>query len=220
MKTTIISLGGSLIVPEKVDVHFLKGFRELILGHEDRFVIICGGGSIAREYQKAAREIADITHTDADWVGIMSTKLNAELVRAIFADRAFEKVIEPEHRIETDKRIIIASGYHPGWSTDKGAVLLARHFGAKRVINMSNIDKVYDKDPKHNDDARPLDRIAWRDFLSMTGTDWVPGKNVPFDPVASRLAMETGIEVVVIGKDMVNLKRCLDGGGFTGTLIS
>jgi len=119
MDTAIISLGGSLIVPEKVDVEFLKGFRKLILTHHKRFVIICGGGHIAREYQKAAREIAEISHHDADWVGIMSTKLNAELVRAIFSDVAHERVIEPEQKVESRKRIIIASGYHPGWSTDK-----------------------------------------------------------------------------------------------------
>ena len=55
MKPIIISLGGSIVVPDKIDYNFLKKFRALILKHVKkgkRFVLICGGGATARLYQK------------------------------------------------------------------------------------------------------------------------------------------------------------------------
>ena len=56
----VISLGGSLIVPDQIDVQFLKGFRNLILSQVkkgNRFIIICGGGRIARNYFTALQKI-------------------------------------------------------------------------------------------------------------------------------------------------------------------
>ena len=54
----------------------------------------------------------------------------------------------------------------------------------------------------------------------IVGDEWKPGMNIPFDPVASRDAAKAGIKVVIIGKDIENLKRCIDGKEFEGTTIS
>jgi len=99
-------------------------------------------------------------------------------------------------------------------------VLLAERFNAKMVINLSNIEKVYTADPKKDPAARPLDRISWEDFRAMVGDEWVPGKNVPFDPVASRRAQEIGLKVIcAAGRDLENLAGIIRGGNFTGTTI-
>ena len=99
-KTIVISLGGSIIVPERIDVPFLKKFKQIIMGLQaDRFVIICGGGKIARDYQEAAKATAVIRTEDLDWIGIAATRLNAELVRSSFGDEAHEKVIhDPDEK--------------------------------------------------------------------------------------------------------------------------
>jgi uridylate kinase len=79
---------------------------------------------------------------------------------------------------------------------------------------------VYTADPKQNPNARPIDRISWADFRAMVGDDWVPGKNVPFDPVASRHAAKIGLKVVcAAGKNLENLRKILSGGDFIGTII-
>jgi len=225
MQTTVISLGGSLICPDELDTEFLKSFRKLILeyvnkGH--RFIICCGGGRICRKYQKAASVVTEVKDVDRDWIGIISTKLNAELVRAIFSEFAYEKVMDdPEEKIETEKPVIIGSGYLPGHSSDVDAVLLAKNFGADRVINMSNIDQVYTADPKKDGNAEPIDEITWTEFLDLIGEEWEPGKNVPFDATASKNAKEMNLEVVVLnGKDLDNLKLCIEGKEFKGTRIS
>jgi len=222
LKTIVISLGGSIIVPEEVDVPFLKRFREIILNLKDeRFIVICGGGKICRNYQNAARETAEIPKEDLDWIGISATRLNAELVRSIFGDEAHKKVIhDPDEEIEVSKRVIIGAGFEPGSSTDLRAVQLARRFGAVRVINMSNIDYVYSADPKKEPNAERLERISWSAFRKLVGDEWDPGLNMPFDPIASREAEKLGLEVIIIGNDIQNIEDLLKNEGFRGTTIT
>ncbi|NQU13426.1 MAG: UMP kinase [Desulfobacteraceae bacterium] len=221
-KALVISLGGSIIVPARIDSDFLKRFREIILGLEQaRFVIICGGGKICRNYQNAAREMAEISKEDLDWIGIQATRLNAELVRSIFGETAYKKVIhDPHEEIDTSKRIVIGAGFEPGSSTDLRAVQVAERFGAGKVVNMSNIDYVYDDDPKKNPLAKKLTNITWADFRKLVGSEWAPGLNMPFDPIASKEAEKLGLEVVIIGNEISNLKRVLKGESYNGTTIS
>ena len=88
-KTIVLSLGGSLIFPKGVDIEFLKNFRKTIekyvrKGH--KFVIICGGGKIARELQQAASKVSKPTNEELDWLGIYATRLNAKLIRTVLKD--------------------------------------------------------------------------------------------------------------------------------------
>ncbi|MCJ7687048.1 MAG: UMP kinase [Desulfobacteraceae bacterium] len=222
MDTLVISLGGSIIVPGEIDKVFLKKLRESTLRLEQtRFMIICGGGKICRNYQNAAKEIADVSKEDLDWIGISATRLNAELVRSIFGEEAYQKVIhDPYEQIDSSKRVIIGAGFEPGSSTDLRAVQLAKRFGAARVINMSNIDYVYSADPKIDPDAERLTEIAWSEFRKLVGDEWDPGLNMPFDPIASREAAQLGLEVIVIGNNIANLEKLLKGDPFRGTTIS
>ncbi len=221
-KTVVISLGGSIIVPEEVDIHFLKVFKQIIQSlRDEQFIIICGGGKICRNYQNAARETAEVSKEDLDWIGIGATRLNAELVRSTFGKDASGKVIhDPDEEIDASKRIIIGAGFEPGSSTDLRAVQLAKRFGAVRVINMSNIDYVYSADPKKDPDAKRLTSISWPEFRKLVGDEWDPGLNMPFDPIASKKAEQLGLEVIIIGNDIDNLEKLLRGEDFKGTTIS
>jgi uridylate kinase len=221
-KTVVMSLGGSIIVPEEIDVPFLKIFKEIIQSLKDeRFIVICGGGKICRNYQNAARETAEVSKEDLDWIGISATRLNAELVRSIFGDEAHNKVIhDPDEEIDGSKRIVIGAGFEPGSSTDLRAVQLANRFGAVRVINMSNIDYVYSGDPKKDPNAERLEEVSWSQFRKLVGDEWDPGLSMPFDPIASREAEALGLEVIIIGNDVDNLEKLLRGEAFKGTTIS
>jgi len=225
---TIISLGGSVVAPEGADAKFLKDFARLVreLLEEDkerRFVFVVGGGGPARIWQKAYREVCGDAAKDdeADRIGIMATRLNAQLVKAVMAEWCPQDVVtDPTAEGSITGRVLVAAGWKPGFSSDNDAVLLAERFNAETVINLSNIEKVYTDDPKKNPDARPLDRISWDDFRAMVGDKWVPGTNVPFDPVASRRARELGLKVIcAAGKNLENLKKIIRGGDFTGTTI-
>lgn len=224
METVVISLGGSVLAPAVIDHEYLKCFRELILrlaNDDRRFIIICGGGKTAREYQSAASKVVNLTDDDLDWLGIHATRLNAHLLRTIFRDVANKRVVKnPNDKIDFREKVLIAAGWKPGWSTDHDAVLLAKNFGASTVINISNVNNVYDKDPSRNPDAKPIESIGWKEFRKMVGSKWSPGLNTPFDPVASRKAEKFNLKVVIMGKNIENLENFILGKQFKGTVIS
>lgn len=224
---TVISLGGSIVAPESVDTEFLLAFKQLIKEQLDadekkRFIFVVGGGGPARSWQKAFRSIVPQSADEqADWIGIMATRLNAQLLKAVMHEWCPQDVVtDPTQVGPFVGRVLVASGWKPGFSTDYDAVLLAERFQADCVINLSNIAKVYTDDPKKNPQAEPIDRISWDDFRAIVGDEWTPGKNVPFDPVASRHAAKIGIRVIcAAGKDLDNVRKLLDGKDFIGTSI-
>jgi uridylate kinase len=226
---TVISLGGSIVAPDGVDEEFLKKFVSLIreMLEEDekrRFIFVVGGGGPARAWQKAYRAVcgdAGFSGEEADWIGIMATRLNARLVKAVMGEWCCQDVVSDPTQVEPlVGRVMVASGWKPGFSTDYDAVLLAERFQAPVVINLSNIEKVYTGDPKEDPNAKPIDKISWAEFRALVGDEWAPGKNVPFDPVASRHAAKIGLKVIcAAGKNLENLKKILRGEDFTGTSI-
>jgi uridylate kinase len=224
---TVVSLGGSIVAPDSVDVDFLKSFVSIVgeFLREDekrRFIFVVGGGGPARTWQKAYREVAGNAKDDqADWIGIMATRLNAQLLKAIMGDWCTQEVvIDPTQVGPFVGRVLVAAGWKPGFSTDYDAVLLAERFQAAMVVNLSNIAKVYTDDPRTNPNAVPIDSISWNEFRKIVGDEWTPGKNVPFDPVASRHAAKIGLKVVcAAGRDLPNLKNILSGKPFAGTSI-
>lgn len=221
-----MSVGGSLIVPEGIDTHFLSRFREEIvkkIGEGFSFYIITGGGKTARNYRDAGAAVrGDLSREDLDWLGIHSTRLNGHLLRTVLRDHAYRRVMKnPTRSVEADEPVIIGAGWKPGWSTDYCAIIAAKTLGAKRVINLSNIDYVYDKDPRKNEGAKKIERIKWAEFRKLIPTEWDPGLSSPFDPVAAREAEESGIEVAIMnGAHLDRFSDYLDGKPFTGTVIS
>ncbi|MCK9168806.1 MAG: UMP kinase [Treponema sp.] len=233
MITKILSVGGSIIAPDKPDKAFLSEFvtmsREWLSdGSDRRLIFVSGGGAPARIYQQAYKEVLTAEKNDyepdnnaADWIGIMATRLNAQLLKACCGDLCRDDVVcDPTADIRFTGKILVAAGWKPGFSTDNDAVLLAEKFQADTVVNLSNIEKVYTDDPRKNPDARPLDTIDWKDFRKMVGDDWTPGKNTPFDPVASRKAEQLNLTVIcAAGKNISNIRNILDGRRFIGTQI-
>lgn len=225
MKKVVLSLGGSLIIPDEIRVGFLKEFRELILSRLDeyQFVIFTGGGRTARTYMQGLEGILgdEATSDSKDWLGIYSSWVNARLVYEMFQGHVAEKiVVDPTEALESDAPITIGGGWKPGWSTDYDAVEVAWRNGYERVVNLSNIEYVYDKDPAQFDDAQPIKQITWPEFRKIVGDKWTPGLNMPFDPIASKLAEEHKLEVLVAnGANIENIAAILDGEPFVGTRI-
>lgn len=222
----IVSVGGSLIVPDGIDASFLKRFRELIVSKTREgfsFYIITGGGRTARNYQAAVEEVrGDLTRDDIDWLGIHSTRLNAHLMRAVFMDEAQARIVKnPSHRIKAKMPVIIGAGWKPGWSTDYCAVMAAKTLGAKKLVNLSNIDYVYDKDPRTHNDAQKIERISWPAFRDLIPKEWDPGLSTPFDPVAAREAEKLGLEVAILNGGKLNeFDNYLSKQPFIGSVIS
>lgn len=220
----VISLGGSMIVPGGVDTNFIIKFKNLVLNwisKGKKFYIITGGGKTCRSYNDSLRNIVNPSNEDLDWLGIAATRLNAELVRISFEENAYEKIVmDPDSIPETDKSILVGGGWKPGNSSDLAAVHLAKSIKSAKVINISSVDYVYDSDPKINPEAKKFENLSWSDYRSMVSSDWNPGMNLPFDPIASKEAEELGLELAFIsGHDLESLDSYLSGNKFNGTTI-
>lgn len=221
-ETIIISLGGSLVAPGEIDIGFLKNFKHSLQKYLDskKFFIIVGGGKICRVYQKALLEFG-AKNNERDWIGIKVSKLNAEVIKQLFGKLAHSEIIEdPNKKVKTNKEIIVGAGWKPGWSTDYCAVIMAKNLGVKTIINLTNIDFVYDKNPGEFTNAKPLENIDWKSFRRIVGDKWTPGLSMPFDPRASKIAEKLKIKVVIInGKNLDRLEDFLNNRPFIGTTI-
>jgi uridylate kinase len=235
-ETIIISLGGSLVAPGEIDINFLKDFKRALKRHlgTKRFFILVGGGKICRVYQKALLEFG-AKETDRDWIGINISKLNAEVVKQLFSDYSYQKIIaDPNKKVKTAKDIVVGAGWKPGWSTDYDAVLMAKSHNIKTIINLTNIDYVYDlpalptgqaggrqaKTPPDFTNAKPFKNVDWKTFRRLIGDKWTPGLSMPFDPRASKLAERLKLKVIMLnGKHLERLEDFLNSKPFIGTTI-
>src|SRR3989344_362635 len=222
----IISVGGSIIIPQTgFDIKFLKKFRRFILdrvGKGERLILVVGGGDTARRYQQALQAVANFSNEERDWMGIHALKVNAHFVRLLFRKQAYAEIVaNPTKRVRTNKSIMVAAGGKPGHSTDYDAVLLARTYGGQEGGYLSNIEYVYDKDPNKFLNAKKIKTMDWKTFRrEIVGNKWLPGKHVPFDPVASQLAQKLRLTVSILkGTNLAELRKALDGEAVRGTVI-
>jgi uridylate kinase len=223
-KIYVISLGGSLVVPNEINIKFLSLFKNIIekkIKENKKFIIIVGGGKTARNYQNAAKALTKVSNEDLDWLGIHATRINAHLLLTIFRKYAHFRIIKnPKEKISFKEKILIAAGWKPGFSTDYDAVLLAKTYNSNTIINLTNVDYVYDKDPKKFKSAKPFKEISWKDYLKLIEQKWIPGMSAPFDPIASKLAQKFKFKVVILnGRKLKNLENYLANKTFKGTII-
>lgn len=222
----ILSVGGSIIISKTgFDIKFLKQFRNLILTRVkkgEKFILVTGGGAICRNYQAAAKSIANLSDIDLDWLGIFATQFNAQFVRLLFGKYAHPNIIlNPTNKLITNKSIIVSGGWKIGCSTDRDAILLAKTYSAKEVINLSNIDYVYSSDPKINTNAKKYSKLTWKEFRKIIDSKWVPGANLPFDQLAAKEAEKLKIKVKFVkGTALREVDRAIRGQAFAGTIIN
>ncbi len=228
MSLHILSVGGSLIVPqEKPNAAFLASLRDLLTGfvrQGDRFVLVTGGGKTARVYIDAAKSVTDLANDDLDWLGIHATRLNGHLLRTIFRDVAHPVVVKRPFAAPLVKdwkgSVLVAAGWKPGWSTDYVACRIAKRLGEETVINLSNVAQVYTADPKKDPNAKACDDMRWKEYRAMVGNTWSPGLSAPFDPIASRFCHKHGMRAIVMsGMRMEPLLAYLTGGAVEGTIL-
>jgi len=227
METIVMSVGGSLVVPDGIDTSFLKKLRifleNQIHDHNRRFFIIVGGGKTARRYQEASAAVTELDPEDIDWIGLHATRLNAQLVKTVCKELAHPVIItNPDDVAQVPKsaKLVLAAGYRPGSSTDLRAVQIADRVDAKKIINLSNIDYVYTADPKKDLQAEKIEYITWGEFRKLIPDEWDPGLSSPFDPVAAREAEKLKMEVAAInGEKLDELENYLNDQLFIGTRI-
>lgn len=225
-KVVTISLGGSLIIPEKVDYKFLKKFRRILRKHykSHKFVIVCGGGVIARKYisllEKGGRPKKELAEA-----GIRATRMNAMFLMQLFGKEANE--ILPKNMKEVKQNLpknsVVICGalrYSPNSTSDETAAKLAS-FLKTDFINITNVPALYTSDPKKNPKAKKIPEISWKDFEEKAKKiKYKAGQHFILDQKASTIIKKNKINTYIIGPDLKNLNKILKNRKFKGTLIS
>jgi uridylate kinase len=224
-KVIVLSLGGSLIIPDEVDAKFLKQFKKIILknSRKHKFLIGCGGGSIARKYISALRkEGLDVKHQSL--AGISATRMNARFMSYFFnidPKHGIPHTIEVLNKYSRAQNIVFfgALDYKPKQTSDSTAAGIAKQH--KTIfINMTNVTGLYTKDPRKHKNAKLISKISWKDFDKMANASkYTPGQHFVLDQTASKIIMKNKITTYILGQDLKQLENVLKGKKFRGTLV-
>ncbi|MFH0884908.1 MAG: UMP kinase [Candidatus Micrarchaeota archaeon] len=224
----VLSIGGSSIIPDgKADLAFLRSLSALIKKSKNSFGILCGGGTIARLYANAVRELGAGEY-EADSIAIRSTRQNAALLIAALKSSGidvhgrviddFEFAKEPAR----ENKVVVMGGTIPGITTDTDSVLLAEAIGAKRLVNVSNVDAIYDSDPRKNPNAKKYVKMGYEELIVLASQSdkRMAGTNFVFDLLACKLIARSKIETHFVSyKRMNDLEAAVEGKKHGGTVV-
>jgi len=222
----VLSVGGSVLVTGEGDRSYLEGLAALLgrLGKEVPLLVTTGGGRTARDYIRLGRELG-LTEVELDEVGIEVTRLHARLLAARVGppcpSRPPTTVAEAVHELRHASPVVLG-GTEPGHTTDGVAALLAVRVRASRLVNATNVDGIYERDPRQDPSARRIERMRWPEFRAMVhaGTSTEAGQNFLFDRLGADLLARAGIPLFVLaGRDLANLETALTGGRFRGSRV-
>ena len=219
----VISLGGSVVNPGEPDVEFVKKMCAMLskLSKGVELLIVCGGGVAARKYAHAIQKLGN--NFLADEAAILATHQNAIFVSSALPNSVFCKEFDDARKMHENGKIPIMGGTVPGITTDDDAVLLAELVGAKRVVNLSNVDAIYDSDPKTNPKAKRFEKMKHDELIALaTGGDKRrAGENFVFTLLACKLAARSNIEVhFVNGRNLEEAEAAILGKKHSGTVVS
>lgn len=227
-RVIVISLGGSLIVPENVDISYLKKFKKIILKNKNKnkykFIIVCGGGSTARKYISALKS-SQISEKLQSLIGISATRLNARFMSYFFNKDQEEGIPQTIGTIEKylQRQEIVFCGaleYKPDQTSDATSAEIAKHFKTD-FINLTNVSGLHDKNPLKFKNSKLIKRISWENFDKMaSSTKFKPGQHFILDQTASKIIMKNKITTYILGKDTKQLDNLLNGRKFKGSIIS
>jgi len=225
-KVIVLSLGGSLIIPDSINLRYLNEFKKVVLKNKKKykFIIVCGGGSIARTYISALKKMG-MNETFQSYAGISATRMNARFMSYFFNQ---DQKIGIPHKISelkeyANKFDIVFCGaleYHTKQTSDSTAAQIAEAFKCK-FVNLTNVKGLHHKNPKKFKDAKFIPKISWEKFDKMANeVEFQPGQHFVLDQTASKIIKKSKITTYILGEDMNQLDKLLNGKEFIGTIIS
>jgi len=221
----VLSLGGSLIIPDHVNLKYLKEFKKIILRNTNKFnfIIVCGGGSVARKYISALREIG-INEKLQNLSGISATRMNARFMNYFFnlnPEQGIPHTTKSLKRYIRKQNVIFCGAleYKPDQTSDSTASKIAKKFKTS-FINLSNVSGLYNKDPTRYKDANFIPKISWNNFYKMAHKKkFKPGEHFILDQTASKIILKNKITTYLLGKNLKELENVLRNKKFKGTII-
>lgn len=215
----VIKIGGSLLFNEdkNLDSKKIVEFCKIIKSRPnfDKIVIVCGGGIVSREYINAVRSFKG-NEALCDLFGIEISRINSKLIIAALQDIAYPQVPKSIEELSTAillKKIVVMGGLQPGQSTTSVAFEVAEFINADELVVLTDVDGIYDKDPKRFNDAKLLKSLNYNELqeiiLNSTGDKQAAaGEYRIFDTVSLQILKRSKISVIVMsGKNLDEFKK-------------
>lgn len=223
----VISLGGSLIVPEKVDFDFLKRFKSTLQKHYNdwKFVIVCGGGSIARKYISLLEHNKKKAEKELSMAGIRVTRMNALILMELFGKKEANDVLpmnmlEVKNNLHKNKIVICGALRYAPKSTSDGTAAKLAHYLKAEFINMTNVKGLYTANPNTNKNAKFIPWESWKDFDKRANAiKYHSGQHFVLDQKAATMIHKYKIKTYIINGDVKNIDKILSRKKFIGTTI-
>ncbi|AEH24015.1 UMP kinase [Pyrococcus yayanosii] len=220
----VFDIGGSVLVPDEPDVDFISrvAYELTKVSEEHEVAVVVGGGRTARKYIMAAGKLG-ANETFKDYLGILVTRANALLLIAALRERAYPKVVEDFReawRIIQLKKIPVMGGTHPGHTTDAVAALLAEFLNADLFVIVTNVEGVYDSDPKKNPEAKKIPKMRASELVEIVArAEGKAGESTVVDLLAAKVIQRSGIRTYIVGReDALRLFDVIKG-KHSGTVI-
>jgi len=215
-----ISLGGSLVFRDHPNMKVLTKLGKLLNSMDGRFAIAVGGGTIAKDYITTARKFTK-NNFELDEVGIAVTKTNARLVALALKGKYADSLDQAIELMGEGNKIVVIGGTEPGQTSDAVACLLAEEMEADRLVNLSDVKGVYDKNPKSRG-AKLIKSMSHKELVKMTEKHDKrrPRENFIFDLIGANIINRSKIEAhFVSGYSMSETKQAILGKSHHGTVI-
>jgi len=220
----VIRVGGA-VVASPPNPELLSRYADLLedlgrLGHE--LVVVVGGGSVARDFIRVAREMS-LSESGQDEVAISVTRLFAQLLALKLGDFAAERIptsVDEAVRLLKGGKIVVMGGLKPGMTTDATAAMISERIRADLLIKATDQDGIYSKDPKKYPDAKKIDVLSVDDLFRLFEEDrHRAGIHQVLDPEAVRLLQKKRTRTVIVnGFNPENIALAVRGEKI-GTLI-
>ena len=221
----VIKIGGSTIFDGddiRLDLinHWVKIINQLRQdGHQ--IGVVTGGGKPARRFAAAAKELG-ATNSYQDLLGIEAARQNARLFIAALPDaypdppQTYQELI----RLTGSNDLVITGGFQPGQSTNAVASLFAEHMRADYLFNISDVAKVYNKNPQDFEDAVPYDELSYEEFAKILNKNsQLPGTYELFDHIGIDVVSRSKIKLVFIHGDHPEYLLDVLAGKAQGTIV-
>jgi uridylate kinase len=229
----VIKIGGSLLFTKdsKINSNRITKLCEIIIHSKgfDNIIIVCGGGIIAREYINTVRNFSK-NEALCDLIGIDISRLNSRLLISYINQSAYPlvpKTIEELTLAILTHKIVIMGGLQPGQSTTSVAIEIGEYINADTVIILTDVQGIFDKDPKINKDAQLISKITLKEltnmFINNSRKDQAAaGEYRIFDSVSLQILKRSKIPVYIIsGIQLEAFQNLMNGNKeIVGTLIT
>lgn len=185
-KRVLLKVSGEALMGDQgygIDVSVTSRIaKELAAVHKNNIelCLVVGGGNIFRGLSASK---AGIERATADYMGMLATVMNALALQSALEDQGVDtrvmsaitmaNVCEPYIRRKADRHlekgrvVIFAAGTgNPYFTTDTAAALRAAEMQCNALLKGTQVDGVYDSDPKTNKNAKRYDKMSYQKVLA------------------------------------------------------